>query len=257
MSLLTLFQMKSQRQPLFLLALGAAALLSSCSTPTTASLDAKTETVLDAMCAKLASAKTLQVQATRETSPGFLLGVDLAEKASGLVSVQRPQNLIADLKTEKGLRTIGFDGRAVVLVDHAAGTHARVEVAGDIDKVVRAVQERYGVTPPVVDLLVNKPKAHLLQGVTSGQHTGTERVAGVECDRLAFHQDGLDWQLWVATGDHLPRRIRFVYQGMEGGPERTATAMLSQWKLDGALPKDAFQVAIPSGSHEIQMIPVR
>jgi hypothetical protein len=236
------------------LALAGAALLSSCSTAPTAKLDAKTDAALTAMCDKLAAAKTLRVSATRRNSPGFHAGVDVSESAEGSVVVRRPDHLAAQLKTNKGARKIGFDGKQLTIVDLAAGTHSTATAAGDIDRAVSGIQSIYGVTPPVAELLVNRPKAHLLTGVKTGKHVGTESIGGVVCDHLAFEQDGLSWQLWVATGDKLPRRISFAYPNGEGGAPLTATATLSQWKLDAPVSDAELSVKAPSGSRALEMI---
>jgi hypothetical protein len=209
------------------------------------------------MSDKLAAAKTLRVSTTRTASPGFTAGIKLAESATGDLVLRRPNKLAANMKTSDGARTLGFDGSNLILVDHAAGTHAIVKATGDIDHAVRSIQNTYGVAPPVSELLANHPRALLLDGVKTGKHTGTESVGGVECDRLAFEQDGCSWQLWVATGDKLPRRITFTYPNGEGGAPLTMTATITKWELNAAVSDADLAVKAPSGSRAIEMIPIQ
>ncbi len=237
-----------------LLAFAAAGVLSSCSTTPTAALDAKTDAVLGAMSDKLAAAKTLRVSATRTASRGFNAGMVVAETASGTVVVQRPNKLAARLRTSEGARAIGFDGGNLTVVDRTAGTHSVVKAPGDIDTTLRSIQRIYSLTPPVGELLANNPKALLLEGVKSGKHTGTESINGVKCDRLAFTQDGLSWNLWVATGDNLPRRISLTYPNGEGGAPLTMTATITKWELDAAVSGAELTVSAPAGSRAIEMI---
>ena len=231
------------------------ALLSSCST-TTPNLDAKTDAVLQAMSAKIASANSLQVSVTREASPGFNAGITVAQRASGIIQVQRPDKLAANLKSSEGARSIGFDGSTITVVDHGAGTHAVVKAPGDIDKAVLGIQNLYGISPPVAELLANNPRSVLLTGVTSGKHMGTEKVNGVECDRLSFQQDRLSWTLWVATGDKLPRRITQSYPNGEGGAPLIMTATITQWELNVPVSTGDLAVKVPAGSRKIEMIPL-
>jgi hypothetical protein len=251
--------MKSMKPNLLcsLLALGVAAGLSSCSTTPSADLDAKTDTVLSAMSAKLSAAKALRVSVTRTASPGFNAGMIVAERASGTVAVQKPNKVAAQLKTSEGTRAIGFDGSNLTVVDHAAKTHSVVKATGDIDHAVRAIQKIYGLTPPLGELIANNPKALLLDGVKTGKCTGTESIHGVECDRLAFTQDGLSWQLWVATGDKLPRRISLSYPNGEGGAPLTMTATITKWELNAALSAAELNVKAPAGSRALEMIPLQ
>lgn len=239
-----------------LLALGAAAGISSCAVTPAAKLDDKANAVLTAMSDKLAAAKTVRVNSTRKASPGFHAGMLVAESASGSVVVRRPDKLAAQLKTSEGRRSIGFDGSNLTVVDYTAKTHAIAKAPGDMDRAIRGIQKTYGVTPPTAELLVNNPRALMLEGVKSGRHTGTEKIGGVECDRLTFEQEGLSWQLWVATGDKLPRRISLTYPNGEGGAPLTMTADLKDWQLDVIVPVEDLEVKVPSGSHEIQMLPL-
>jgi hypothetical protein len=239
-----------------LLAAASAVCLSSCATPAKVTLDAKTDSILTAMCDKLAAAKTLRVHVSRAASPGIGSGITLAEKAAGTVAVQKPDKVAAELRTSEGARAIGFDGRTLTVVDRAAGTHAVVPAAGDIDHTVRAIQKTYGLTLPVSELISNNPKALLLEGVKSGTCTGSGTVNGVPCDRLDFTQEGLSWQLWVATGDKLPRRLSLAYSKGGGGAPRTVTADLTQWQTDIPLSGAELSVKPPAGSRALDMIPL-
>ncbi len=239
-----------------LLALGMSAWLCSCATNGTADIDSKTDAVLTAMSNKLAAAKTLRVTATRSASPGFHVGVEVAQSATGTIVVQRPNKLAAQIKSSKGVRSVGFDGSRLIIVDHGANTHSVAKAAGDLDATVRAVQEIYGVTPPIAELLVNHPKKHLLSGVKSGRYMGIEAIAGVECDRIAFRQANLSWELWVATDDQLPRRIAFSYPNGDGGPPLTVNATITKWELGAAVSSTELNVSPPAGSRAIDMIPL-
>jgi len=57
------------------------------------------------MSDKLTTAKTLRLSLTRTASPGFYVGMDVAESASGTIAVQRPNKLAANLKSDKGPRS--------------------------------------------------------------------------------------------------------------------------------------------------------
>ncbi len=237
-------------------ALALMAGLTSCVTTPEAKLDDKTASVLDGMSDKLAGAKTLSVNVKRTASPDFFAGTNIAESTSGTVLVQRPDKLAARMQSGNAPRSMALNGNTLTLVDHAAQTHAVVDAPGDIDTAVRSIYETFGFMPPVAELLVNDPKALMLEGVRQATYVGTQSIGGVECDRLAFQQDGLSWQLWVATSDSLPRRIVQTYPTVEGGKPLNISADFSNWKLNPALKESDFVVKIPSGSQAIEMIPI-
>jgi hypothetical protein len=252
--------MTKANQLSLLLALGASTGLVSCATSggtSNAKLDPKTTTVLDAMSAKLSAAKTLRVNTTRTNSAGFYTGVSVAQSASGTVAVERPNKFAAHLKTSEGNRDFGFDGSTIIVVDHKAGTHGTVKAAGDIDRAVNGVAATYGVTPLLGELLANNPKAILLEGVKTGKYVGTDKVGATACDHLSFTQDGqITWELWVATSDQLPRRITMTYPNGEGGAPLTMTSNMSNWQLNTPLSANELTIKAPSGSRELEMIPL-
>ena len=237
------------------LALGAAAALSSCSTPQ-ARLDAQTSATLNAMSAKLAAAKTLRVTATRESSPGFYVGFDVAEKAHVSAAVVRPNKIAAKAETSLGKRSVFFDGTNVTFVDHKPGTYAQVKGSGDIDGTVRSIEEVYGVMPPLAELITNKPSAFLLDGVTSGACKGKEKVGGAECHHLAFTQAHLSWDLWVGVADSLPKKMVITHPNGQGGAPLKTTLNIEKWELNAPVSAADVAVSIPNNSIRVDMIPL-
>lgn len=230
--------------------------LSSCLTAPRSTVDPKAMTVLQTMSQRLASAKTLRVTATRDSSPDFYVGFDVAEHARINVVVARPDKIRATADTNLGRRSLSYDGNDVVIIDHKAGTHARVKAAGDIDSTVRELEKVYGVMPPLAELLVNDPATLLLDGVKQGQHQGTQNLAGVPCEHLAFQQEKLAWEIWVATTDHLPRKMVITHPNGEGGPPLRVTLTIKKWDLGTPVSPLDLALPIPADSTPVEMIPL-
>ncbi len=240
-----------------ILAAVAAGGLASCATATPqVRPDAKTDAALNAMSSRLEAAKTVRVHAERVASTGFTVGMPMAEKSSGDLVIHRPDKLSARVKTNHGSRSIALAAGSLTVVDHSAKTHSTVKSPTNIDDAVRSVQSIYGVTPPSAELLVNHPRTFLLEGVKSVTHSGMERIAGTECDKLNFEQDGFAWSLWISTADSLPRRMTLTYPNGEGGPPLVMTTSFSQWQLDSPVSDSELSVGIPKGSRAIEMIPL-
>ena len=245
------------KRPIFsLLASAGLLVLASCSTSgSKPSLDAKTAEVLDAMSARLTAAKTLRATATRTATPGFFAGDTIADEAEIVASVSRPNQFAAMADTNLGKRVVGYDGKAVTLVDLKAGTHAQVAVSGDLDDAVDRIHDSYGFVPPLAELLANDLKRFLLDGVTSGTHAGRSIAAGVMCDHLVLHQEGLTWELWV-DNDHLPRRMIVTWKGGDGAADQSMSLTVRKWELNPPLSSSDLGVKVPSGSRLIDLIPI-
>jgi hypothetical protein len=233
-----------------------AAGLSSCATATRPQADAKATAVIETMSQRLTAARTLRVTATRDASSGFYVGFDVAEHAQIRAVVARPGKMLAVADTNLGRRSVSYDGSGILFVDHKAKTHARVKTGRDIDSAVRELERVYGMMPPLAELLVNKPASFLMEGVTSTQHQGEEKVTGEICDHLAFQQANLSWELWVAKSDHLPRKMVITHPNGEGGPPLKVTLTLKSWDLQAPVSEADFALPVPSGSIPVEMIPL-
>ena len=250
--------MKHTRKKLLcsLLPLGLAVGLSSCSTTPQAPIDTKAASVLQVMSDKLAAAKTLRVSATRDASPGFHAGYKMAEKTKVSVALQRPNKINAVSDSNLGKRLVCYDGSTVTFADVSGGTHAQLKAATDIDSTARALVNTYSVMPPLVELLANNPKAFLLEGVTEGECKGTEVIAGVTCDHLAFKQSELSWELWVNTTDHLPKKMVITYPNGEGGAPLKMTLLVEKWELNAPVSAADLNMTLPKDSTLVEMIPL-
>lgn len=238
----------------FLLHLLSAGLLASCAS--TARLDDTTKAAITAMSDKLAAAKTLRVKATRTSTSGYFLDDHVAEQAKITAAVSRPNQFSARLITNRGKRTIVYDGKQLLLVDHQAQTHALTGAPPSIDAALRSWSKTYGYTPPLAELLVNDPKSYLLNGVTKGRYAGSVHIAGEETDHYTFEQERLSWDLWISARSGLPKQIETRYPNGEGGELLKQTVTIEKWELNPSLPISEFTITPPNDSLSIGIIPL-
>lgn len=243
----------------YLLGATAVALaLTSCTTTSDhghGDIDPKAEAILDAMSDKLESAPKLRVTATRTASPGFFVGDTVAESARITAARQLPDKLSSVAKTNLGVREIRYDGKQLMLVDRAAKTHGLVPAPDTLKDTLEAIHQTYGFVPPLGELLVNDPEDVMLEGVRSGKVVGVETVGGRACDRLAFKQKGLDWDLWVGQADQLPYKLRLNYASGTGEP-MVMSVTIQDWQLNAPVSASEFAIRPPSGSQKIEFIPL-
>lgn len=238
--------------------LAALSLLASCASTgrPSANVDAKTSAALTAMSDKLAAAKTVKVTARRTATSGYFLGDAMAENARITASVRRPDKFAAQLQTNRGSRSVVYDGRQLLLADHQAKTHAVTAAPPTFDQALRVWHESYGYLPPLAELLVSNPKSFLLDGVTKGSYGGVSVIEGETTEQFTFSQEGFAWSLWISSGSGLPKKIESTYPNGEGGAPLRLTAIIDRWDLDAPLPPSAFTVSEPRNSTSIEMIPL-
>jgi hypothetical protein len=111
--------------------------------------------------------------------------------------------------------------------------YATVSLAGTIDDMVNALDERYGFTPPLADFVVNDPYRKFSTQIQSSLDKGKEAVNGLECDHLTLTGEIADADVWISIADHLPRRFVATFKDREGSPQLKVD--FSDWNLAATL----------------------
>ena len=106
------------------------------------------------------------------------------------------------------------------LVDPEIVIKGAVEAAEPVvEEAVEELRASTGLDAPGADLLASDPYAALTDGVTQGDVVGSAFIGGVESDHLAFRTDIVDWQIWIAQGEHpYPCRYVITSKGVDQGP---------------------------------------
>ena len=161
--------------------------------------------------------------------------------ASSDVAVHRPNKVYAERHGDLGDKRFWYDGKSMTLMDAKLGVYATEVVPADIDSAMDHLMEKYGFSPPLVDLVYEDPYQILIENAEFGFYAGLHNVAGVRCHHLAFVQKDIDWQIWIEDGKQLvPRKIVITYKNAPESPQ--FSAVLSEWDLDAHLPDTLFNI---------------
>lgn len=203
------------------------------------------------MSDKLSSADQFSFDATRKIDPSLAPGgkVGLNTRIKG--AAMRPNKLSATSVSGGVTRRFYYDGQSVTLHDVEMNHYATVPGGRSIDKTVDKLAERWGFTPPMADLLVADPYHSLTRNVSGGTLTDGGSVGGVACRRIAAVGENVDWDLWLAKSDDLPRKFVITAKGREGAPK--VELRMRNWDLEAKLDAGQFTFTPPKGAQEIEM----
>lgn len=142
--------------------------------------------------------------------------------SSGTVTLDRPNKI-------RAIRAGGFvnfemifDGKTLTLFGKDANLYTQLEEPGTIDQLVDILREKYGRPLPAADLLISNSYDELMREVKDVKDLGSGVVGGVECDTFAFRTEQVDWQIWIAQGEHpYPCRYVISTKGMKLSPQYT------------------------------------
>ena len=162
---------------------------------------------------------------------------------SAVMTVRRPDRLRADISNDDGERSVYYDGKTLSVFGRTLNVFATVDAPPTLDEMFAKVLNEYDLGLPLVDILYQSVHGTLLDNVKDGMVVGRSRVNGVLCDHVAFHQDDVDWQLWVeASATPLPRRIVITTLGETGQPQYQANL---KWDLSPTI-ADSMFVFVPA-----------
>jgi len=115
-------------------------------------------------------------------------------------------------------------------------------------------------------LLAKDFRATILEGVTSAQYVGDEKLGDGDCQHLKFTRERFDWDLWVQAGKQpLVRKVTVdlapAAGGRSGGKsapkgleealkdmKMTVTLEFKNWSLNPDLPASRFAFVPPEGA---------
>lgn len=218
-----------------------------------ATIDDDAGAILKKMSDKLASAKQFSVNGSRNVDPALLPSRKLNRSSKIEAAIIRP-NKIAASSTSDGLtRRFIYDGHDVTLYDLEMNHYATVRGASTIDRTVDKIIKDWDFHPPMADLLVSNPYRSLTQGALSGRTNGTQWIGGVKCQRVAVSKETLDWEIWIANSDQLPRKLEITFKNESGSPK--VQLLFKRWNLNPKLEGSQFTFEPPKDAVEIEMVP--
>ena len=170
--------------------------------------------------------------------------------SSGSVSVNRPDKL-------RTTRTGGFadvefifDGRTLTMLGKNANAYAQAAAPGTIDALVDTLRTKYHRPIPGADLLMSNIHDQLMPEIINAKDLGSGVIDGVECDHLAFRTKDVDWQIWIAQGEH-PYPCRYVITSTQMSRAPAYTIDLRDWKTGDAMTPASFAFTAPAGARKL------
>ncbi len=159
--------------------------------------------------------------------------------SSGAVTLERPGKIHA---TRTGGFTdveMLFDGTTVTLVGKAANIYAQIDAPGTVDHLIDELRDKYGMPLPAADLLMSNVYDELMAEVVDTKDLGNGVVGGVACDHFAFRAKEVDWQIWIAEGDH-PYPCLYVITTKDVAGEPQYRVQVRDWKTGEDVVSDEF-----------------
>ena len=166
--------------------------------------------------------------------------------------VRTPDAFVIDVVEDNYAREYVYDGNSVIVFSPRMGFFAKFAAPSTIQQTLDLAYAKYGVTVPLDDLFSWSRGESQHANLTSAHVVGPARLAGRDTMQYAFRQPGIDWQIWIATGDKpLPLRVEIV---ASDDPARPRFEAELTWDTAATFAADTFAF---TPSADAKLIPIR
>ncbi|MCF7752157.1 DUF2092 domain-containing protein [Bacillus subtilis subsp. subtilis] len=209
---------------------------------------------LDRMGAALRALKQFSLVSQASTEVVLEDGQKVELDGTVTYKVNAPGQLFLELRSDRQLRQLYYDGKTLSLYSPRLKYYAQVDGHGrTLADLVEDTSTRYGIEMPLADLFLwGTPKAPKA-AIRSALHVGGGSVDGEAIEQYAFRQDAVDWQIWISTSTSLPRRLTITTLDDPALPQYRAQL---RWDTRGAVDAAAFRFSPPADAARITLVPV-
>jgi hypothetical protein len=223
--------------------------------PKKADIDPGAMATLNKMGTYLRSLKAFQVKSVQTTDDVLDNGQTIQSDSVVDVLVVRPNQLRVEIKSDDKHRLFFYDGKTFTVYAQLVNYYATVPAPHTIGELVDQLDEKYAIEMPLVDLFMwGTPQSSAEKEITSAIDVGPSSVEGTSCEQYAFHQEGLDWQIWIQQGDYpLPRKLILTTLTDDARPRHS---QVLTWNLAPSFNDAAFMFDPPQDAQKIAIAEV-
>jgi hypothetical protein len=142
-----------------------------------------------------------------------------------------------------------YDGKNFTVFGKLVNYYATVPAPPTIAELFKKVDENYDIDLPLIDLFKWGTNEDDINKIKTAIDVGPATVEGITCEHYAFHQEGIDWQLWIQLGQFpLPRRLVITTLTDDARPQHSMTL---SWNLAPSFNDEAFTFDPPPDAKRV------
>jgi hypothetical protein len=161
----------------------------------------------------------------------------------------RPNRMRVEVTSDEKHRLYLYDGKNFTVWARLVNYYATVPAPATIGQLFEDVMDKYDIELPLYDLYNWGNKDEDISKIKTAIDIGPSAVNGVTCEHYAFHQEGVDWQLWIQLGEFpLPRKLVITTLTDEARPQHSDTLT---WNLAPSFNDGAFAFDPPPDAKRV------
>ena len=160
-----------------------------------------------------------------------------------------PNRMRVEVTSDEKDRIYFYDGKNFTIFAKLVNYYATAPAPPTIVELFKKAEEKYDIDLPLIDLFKWGTNEDDINKIKTAVDVGPATVEGVTCEQYAFHQEGVDWQLWIQLGQYpLPRRLVITTLTDDARPQHSITM---SWNLAPSFNDEAFTFYPPEEAKRI------
>lgn len=137
--------------------------------------------------------------------------------------VIRPDHLFVEIRNDRRVREIYFDGKELTINSPLLGMYASRPVqARTLGELVINAAEQYDIEFPLADMFFWGTEHAPKDLIRTARHIGSASLDGQKVEHYAYTQDGVHWQVWITAAGNLPKKLVIISQDDPALPQYRA-----------------------------------
>jgi hypothetical protein len=160
-----------------------------------------------------------------------------------------PNRMRVEVTSDDKDRIYFYDGKNFTIFAKRVNYYATAPAPPTIVELFKKAEEKYDIDLPLIDLFKWGTNEDDINKIKTAIDVGPTSVEGVTCEQYTFHQEGVDWQLWIQLGQYpLPRRLVITTLTDDARPQHSITM---SWNLAPSFNDEAFTFYPPEEAKRI------
>lgn len=200
--------------------------------------------------------KLQQFQLVSEASTDVVLdsGQKIALDGQVTYRVQRPNHIFVELKSDRRLRQLFYDGHTMTVYAPKLKYYASVDqVDKTLGELAITARDDYGIEFPLADLFFWGTEHVSRDAIKSAFYVGPATLDGEAVDQYAFRQEGADWQLWLSKASALPQKLVITSRDDPAMPQYVSRL---RWNTNATSDAKSFTFTPPDDAKRIEIVPI-
>lgn len=170
------------------------------------------------------------------------------------VYMKGSNKFMVDKKGDKGHKEILYDGLNLVFYSFNNNQYAIEPAPSTSMETIEEFSKKYGIEFPGADVFYPNLSEDITSSAKTLKYLGLTKIDNRECYHLAWKNDKMSLQLWIADDSNsLPVKMSIVYLNEQSNPQYEA--LFTDWKINPEITNSMFDFTVPQKAIKVNFKP--